>query len=397
MSPDRTASSSPGLYVHVPFCSAICPYCDFAVTRGDEEARARFVERLLREIEIPMGPENLEAAEPCDTVYFGGGTPSLLSPNDLARVVERLVESGVVEDNAALHIEANPEDVDEESLRSWLELGTCFLSLGVQSFADDALAFLGRRHRARDARRAVAMALDTGFPTVSLDLIYGLPDRDDDDWRRDLDRALELRPDHVSCYQLTVHAETPFGRRRDRGSLREASNETQAALFRATHEHLFDSGYEGYEVSNFARSEAHRSRHNQKYWNHTPYRGIGPSAHSFDGRSRWWNARSLSEWSRRVDGGESPVSERETLDTETLALEALMLGFRTKRGLDLDSLETRFGVRLLEWNRALVDRLVEEGLIHVTSSWLRPTLAGMAVADGLAGKFALADHEVRAS
>lgn len=382
MSPDSAA----GLYVHVPFCSAICPYCDFAVVRGDRRARADYVEHLVREI-----AGGAAGVPPCETVYFGGGTPSMLPPDELSLVLERLRAAGWLAPEPAIHLEANPEDVDVASVRAWRRLGIAFLSLGVQSLDDGELRFLGRRHTADIAARAVSMAREAGFPTVSMDLIYGLPGQSEDAWRRRLDAAVGLRPDHVSCYQLTVHEGTPFGRRLARGTLTEATADVQGALFLTTHRRLAEHGYDGYEVSNFARAGQHRSRHNQKYWEHVPYRGVGPSAHSFDGRSRWWNERSLRDWSRRIDQGEAPVAGLERLDDAQLVLECVMLGLRTKRGVDLAVLEERYGVKLLDWNRALVERLVDERLVEIATSRLTPTLDGMAVADGLASAFTLTE------
>ena len=259
-------SHSPGLYVHVPFCSAICPYCDFAVLTGDAARRGRYVEHLLQELDARTELSGF------DTLYFGGGTPSLLGADDLRRIRER----APLAESCRIYLEANPEDVSPESVASWRELGVDTLSLGVQAFDDDALSFLGRRHTAAEAHAAVETARDSGFDTVSIDMIFGLPNQPTSVWRASLERAIAHQPDHISCYQLTIHDGTLFGRRRDEGDLDEMPSDAQAELFRETHRMLADSGYEGYEVSNFARGVEHRSKHNQKYWDHTPYLGVGP-------------------------------------------------------------------------------------------------------------------------
>ena len=271
--------SGPGLYLHIPFCSAVCPYCDFSVLKAGVPARKRFVEHLAAE--VPLAAREWSDPRPFDTVYFGGGTPSLLPPEDLERVL------GACRSQLALatpapwtFLEANPEDVTPDACAAWRGLGVRTLSLGVQSFSDEALRFLGRRHSATQARAAVETAQAAGFDTVSVDLIFGLPGQTPEAWQRDLATAVVLGPGHLSCYQLTIHPRTRFGVAARRGQLSELSEEEQAVLFELTHRFLADAGYSAYEASNFARSRDHESRHNRKYWDHTPYLGLGPSAHS---------------------------------------------------------------------------------------------------------------------
>lgn len=367
----------PGLYIHIPFCSAICPYCDFAVVTGDHARRKRYVDHLLRELDARRELTGF------DTLYWGGGTPSLLDGDDLHRIRER----SELAPDCRVFLEANPEDVDVDMVARWRELGVATLSLGVQSFDDGELSFLGRRHSSNDARAAFELARRAGFETVSIDLIFGLPGQTLAQWRTMLDMTLELAPDHISCYQLTVHDKTLFGRRQRQGRLVEADEATRADLFRESHERLGEAGFIGYEVSNFARDDSHRSKHNEKYWDHAPYLGLGPSAHSFDGRTRSWNERSLLAWQGRLDRDEPATAGRETLDDDALLLETIMLRLRTRDGLDLDAVRGRFGVDLLAANRALVERLEAENLIELSGSRLRPTLLGLAVADSLAASF----------
>jgi oxygen-independent coproporphyrinogen III oxidase len=382
----RQHGIAPGLYVHLPFCSAICPYCDFAVLTGGAERRARFVASLRREAQL--WAERPPPGGAADSVYLGGGTPSLLAPEQLAAILDELRARLPVAADAWLSMEANPEDVTPAILRAWRDLGVGTLTLGVQSFAAPALRFLGRRHDGTQARRAVAAALDAGFPVVGVDLIYGLPDQDGAAWAGDLDAAVALAPHHLSCYQLTVHAGTPFGFRQARGTLRELPEDGQAALFRLTHQRLADAGYAAYEVSNFARAAAHRSRHNRKYWSHAAYLGLGPSAHSFDGRRRWWNERKVGVWERAVARGAPPVAGEETLAAADLALERVMLGLRTVEGVDLPPLRA-LGFDLLAANAPLLERLQDQRLLRVDGDRLVPTLDGWAVADGLAGALSL--------
>lgn len=394
------AAARPGLYLHIPFCSAICPYCDFAVLTGGPERRAAFVESLTAEIGLWRG----EAARwgSFDTVYLGGGTPSALTAGEIGRLLEAARAALPVAADAWIAFEANPEDVDRERLAAWRDVGVGMVSLGVQSFDASTLRFLGRRHSPEQAQRSVEQALEAGI-TVSVDLIYGIKgiDRGDrgnctqdgeggDDgtrqgrWRRDLETAAALAPHHLSCYQLTVHQGTPFGFRAARGELGELPEADQAELFRFTHTFLAGRGYAGYEVSNFARAPEHRSRHNRKYWDHTPYLGLGPSAHSFDGSRRWWNERKLPAYQARLAAGLRPIAGEELLAAGELALEELMLALRTAAGLDLDGFRRRHGIDLLERNRARLGQLAAEGLLVERGGRLLPTLDGLAVTDSLA-------------
>ena len=399
--------SAPGLYLHIPFCSAICPYCDFSVLKAGVPARTRFVEHLVAE--VPLAAREWRDSRPFDTVYFGGGTPSLLPPGDLGRVLGACRSHLTLATPAPwVFLEANPEDVTPDACAAWLGLGVRTLSLGVQSFSDEALRFLGRRHSGEQAHAAVETAQAAGFDTVSVDLIFGLPDQAPEAWRRDLATAVALGPGHLSCYQLTIHPRTRFGVAARRGRLAEMPEAEQAALFELTHRFLADAGYAAYEVSNFARTHDHESRHNRKYWDHTPYLGLGPSAHSLATTSgpgtadasgspaarRWWNELRTPRWESRVAAGDRPVEAEESLGPKTLATEAVMLGLRTTAGIDLDAFAARFGVDLLAANAARVGRLVSEGHLVVRAGadggrWLVPTASGLAVADGMAAGFEL--------
>jgi len=401
-------SSRPGLYLHIPFCSAVCPYCDFAVMHAAEPKRRRFVEHLLAE--VPLVAAAWPDPRPFDTVYFGGGTPSLLPPEDLGRVLDACREHLTLSIPAPwVFLEANPEDVTPGACAAWRRLGVRTLSLGVQSFSDDTLRFLGRRHTGSQARAAVEAAHTAGFDTVSVDLIFGLPGQTPEAWRRELATAVTLSPEHLSCYQLTIHRRTRFGMSAARGELIELPDADQAELFDLTHRVLGEAGWPAYEVSNFARSPDHESRHNRKYWDHTPYLGLGPSAHSFAvggaaGRSRgaddagaaagarrWWNEPRVPRWERRVAAGERPVEGEELLGPQALATETLMLGLRTTAGVDLDDFAARYGLDLLATNDALVASLVADGRMVLRNGpegrRLLPTSLGLAVADGLAATF----------
>lgn len=388
--PTGEAIGEAGLYLHVPFCSAICPYCDFAVTRGDGAARARFVEALLVETGQRGGAEPDGAAASgvtFDTIYLGGGTPSLLAPEQLAAILQALGATFRLSPDVWITLEANPEDIERGAVEAWRRLGVRTLSLGVQALDDDALRFLGRRHRRADALRAVEVANAAGFPIVSVDLIYGWPDHDVGLWRRQLREAVALGAEHLSCYELTVHEGTPFARLYARRPALRPVEDQRGELFLATHRELAAAGWNGYEVSNFARTPATRSRHNQKYWRHAPYLGLGPSAHSFDGAARWWNERDVAPWARALAERRSPVAGGEQVGPREVALETLLLGLRTSDGIDLARLR-RLGEDLLASRADEIGELEGAGLVELRGDRLAPTLAGMAVADRLALRLA---------
>jgi oxygen-independent coproporphyrinogen-3 oxidase len=245
----------------------------------------------------------------------------------------------------------------------------------------------------------VETALGAGFDTVSIDLIFGLRGQTAEDWRRDLSTAVSLQPQHLSCYQLTIHPRTRFGVQARLGQLSELPEDDQATLFELTHRLLADEGFAAYEVSNFARGPAHQSRHNRKYWDHTPYLGLGPSAHSLATAEaparRWWNERGTPRWEKRLAAGERPIETEEMLGPKELAEEALLLGLRTTAGIDFDRFKARYGIDLLSANDKLIARLVDESfaVVRVESEGGRrlvPTVSGLAVADGLAASFELA-------
>lgn len=384
MTPVRDADVAAGLYVHVPFCASVCPYCDFAVTMAGEDRRRAWLGGVLREAELAGwdGPA-------FGTVYLGGGTPSTVATDDLGRLLGGVRERLPVAPDARLYLEANPEDVTAASAAAWRDLGVGTVSLGVQSLDDRELVFLGRRHTAADGLDGLATLLEAGFPTVSADLIFGLPFQAVEGWLAQLETVVATGLHHLSCYQLTIHEGTAFGRRASRGELAEAPDGAQAELFLTTRRRLRELGWDPYEVSNAAAGREHRSRHNQLYWAHAPYLGLGPGAHSFDGdRHRWWNRRKLRLWQADVDAGIAPVAGEERLGDDQLLLEAVMLGLRLADGLDLAALGRRLGVDLLSASGPAVAALERDGLLAVGDRRLRPTDRGLAVAEGLALRLA---------
>ncbi|MDX1384602.1 MAG: radical SAM family heme chaperone HemW, partial [Thermoanaerobaculia bacterium] len=380
-----------GLYLHVPFCAAICPYCDFAVRTGNAAERRDFAAALAAEAALIGAAGAGEGG--FDTVYFGGGTPSALEPDLLGEIAGELRRSLPVRADALWTLEANPEDVDAGRVDAWRGLGFRGVSLGVQSLDARRLRFLGRRHAPEQARAAVERCLEAGFDWVSADLIYGLPAavaREPEDSLRDAAAVAELGSPHVSAYQLTMEAGTPFGRRAAAGSLVELEEGTQAETLLAVRRLLRAVGLQPYEVSNFARTPSDRSRHNRKYWRRIPYLGLGPSAHSLARGRRWWNERDWRRWRDRVAAGERPVAGMEVLAPDQEALEDLLLGLRLVEGLDLAAFSARHGADLEAANGPLLACWQSQGLATVAAGRLRLQDRGLVLAEGLAAQLELA-------
>ena len=352
------------VYLHVPFCARRCSYCDFAIAVRRTVPVADYVAAVAREIELRFpGREPWEV----DTLYFGGGTPSRLGAEGVARLLDALRARITLAPGAEVTLEANPEDITADAARAWRASGITRLSIGSQSFDDAVLAWMHRTHDAAAIERAVDHARAAGIANLSLDLIFALPGSLGRDWDRDLDRALALAPSHVSLYGLTVEPRTPLGRWRDRGAVIEAPEERYEREFLRAHERLAGAGFEHYEVSNYARPGA-RSRHNSSYWRHVPYAGLGPAAHSFDGTERRWNLSAYAAWEGAVRGGRDPVEGREVLTESDRAAERIYLGLRTVEGLTISS---EMALRVQRWVEAGWATLRGERLRLTPAGWLR--------------------------
>ncbi len=362
-------SDAPGLYVHVPFCRHRCHFCAFAVTTHLDFAD-RYVTAVAREAALaaPVWPGRF------DTVYLGGGTPSLLTRPTLATLLGGLRAAFAVTPDAEVTLEANPDDLSPADFDALRALGVTRLSLGVQALDDGDLRRLTRTHTAAQGRAAVAAARAAGFASLTVDVLYGLPWRTPEEDRAAVRAVADLGADHVSAYLLSFEEGTPFRVFRDRGRMAGLADDEEADRFLAARETLEGAGYEPYEVSNYARSPAHRSRHNRKYWEGAPYLGLGPAAHSYDGVRRWWNAAAARSYCLALEAGRSPVAGEETLTQEDRRLERLFLGLRTELGLPLSEFASAPALPALR----------REGLVAEDPSRLRLTPAGLAVADQIA-------------
>jgi oxygen-independent coproporphyrinogen-3 oxidase len=370
--------TTPGLYIHIPFCKSKCHYCNFYsttfLTRIDEFLNALSTEMAMYQ----------ETFTRFDTIYIGGGTPSLLAVKHFDSILSQIRNVFIVSPNTEITVEINPADTAREYLESLRQLGVNRLNVGVQSFDDAVLAFLKRRHSVHQAIDTIETALKAGFENIGIDLIYGVPGQDMTSWRDTVSRALSYELAHLSCYQLTIEAGTPLGLRHERGEIVFPNEDLQHAFFIKTSETLENAGYVHYEVSNFAKDMSLASQHNQKYWNHTSYLGLGPAAHSFTGHTRWWNHSSLDKYVRDIETGKPPISATEMLDREQLYLEALFLGLRTKRGIHLHNFFDRYGYDLMSEKSDALARLDKAGFIEIRNGYLQPTRTGLAVADTLA-------------
>jgi oxygen-independent coproporphyrinogen-3 oxidase len=363
--------SNPGLYIHIPFCRSKCPYCSF-YSVASSYLVSRYLAALKKEIAFYKGRFG-----PFDSLYLGGGTPTVLEIKDLEGILNCLNENFDFSMDVERTIEANPCDMTHEKISGLRPLGFNRINLGVQSFNDEELAFLGRRHNGREAEDALMGLRLAGFDNMGIDLIYGLYGQTIRGWTETLKKAVSYAPEHLSCYQLTIEGDTVFWRMKEKGTLEPLTEEEERSFFLATSRFLEDEGYIHYEISNFARKSARFSRHNCKYWRRVPYLGLGPSAHSFDGSKRWWNYRSIRRYCEGLEQGNMPVEGDEDLSDEQKRIEMICLGLRTRRGVDMRELGYDPG---LSGN---IKELIESGHVKILDDRLIPTREGYLVADRL--------------
>ena len=336
------------VYVHVPFCQRRCSYCDFSIAVRKRVPGDEYVAAILAELNAFERSGARSDKQAIETIYLGGGTPSLLPPDAVATLLGKLWEAAdpgpaargqieVARGQIEVTLEANPEDVTAANANAWREAGINRVSLGAQSFDDRVLQWMHRSHDAARSAAAVQVLRGAGIENISLDLIFALPDELQRDWARDLDMALTLRPQHLSLYGLTVEPRTPLDRWISRGATHQPDEERYAEEYLFAHQRLAEAGCQFYEVSN-ASLPGFRSRHNSAYWSGRPYVGLGPAAHSFDGRTRRWNLRAWEAYRRAVTEGRSAVESEETLTAEQQELEAMYLGLRTSDGIAVAAL-----------------------------------------------------------
>jgi len=367
------------VYLHVPFCRRRCSYCDFSIAVRRAIPAAKYVEAIKRERDLLFTSGEWDEAR-LETLYFGGGTPSLLPPDAVADLVRFFLPSpsiarkgGVVE----VTVEANPDDVTSRTAAAWRAAGVNRVSLGVQSFKPAVLRWMHRTHSAARAGKAVGALRRAGFDNLSLDLIFALPDALRPNFRRDLEQALALEPDHLSIYGLSVEPRTPLARWISAGVVAPSADERYADEFLLAHDLLTDAGFEHYEVSNYALP-GRQSRHNASYWTGEPYAGLGPSAHGFTGRVRRWNMAPWAAYERTVHQGKSPEAGREVLSAEEQSLERVYLGLRTRAGVTRSQLGAEA--------EALLEDAVRERLLERRGNRLRATPRGWLALDAIVAR-----------
>jgi oxygen-independent coproporphyrinogen-3 oxidase len=384
-----------GLYVHVPFCRHKCIYCDFNSYAGQDRLVASYVKALVAEIEAAGGdrPSSVEIA----SIYLGGGTPTLLSPAQIGRILEACQRTYRVSPSAEITLEANPGTVDAVSLAELHWLGINRLSLGVQCLSDQTLQLLGRIHNAAEAVAAFEEARRAGFENVNLDLIYALPSQTLEQWQDTLCHVVALEPEHLSLYALTVEEGTPLYEMLAAGRLPYPDEDLAADMYQLAEEYLAREGYHHYEISNWAKASTNdplpetglprlASRHNLTYWRYYPYRGFGAGAHSFDGQTRRANEARPDVYINRIEAGESVVTETEPLDEATRLAEAIILGLRLTPGIDYRAFESRFGTDLSSVYSDLIKELVAAGLVESAAS-LRLTARGRLLGNEVFARF----------
>jgi oxygen-independent coproporphyrinogen III oxidase len=312
-----------------------------------------------------------------DSLYLGGGTPTLLNKYQTKRLLDALRSHFTFLPDTEITIEANPDDITAGKLGALQAIGVNRLSIGVQSFNEKELRFLKRRHTGHKAKAAIKHAKACGFTNIGIDLMYGFNGQTKESWLDTMKTAIEFEPMHLSCYQFTLEETTPYGRLKKEGKLKSITEEEEREFFLLTSSFLKLNGFIHYEVSNYGKDKKHFSRHNRKYWRHVPYLGLGPAAHSFKDNVRWWNLRSVEEYCRSVHQGKRPVEESEALTADQLKLERLYLGFRTENGVSLDEISDSASMK------RILSQLTRSGFIKIHKDRIIPTLSGYLIADRL--------------
>lgn len=377
-----------GIYIHTPFCRSRCSYCDFATGMFESDTADRYVRAVVSEI---SRWNEVEQSAVIDTIYFGGGTPSLLTVEQLGSILNAVRGRFHIAPHAEITLEINPGDGGEsadarrKTMSEWRHLGFNRASFGAQTFDDRELKMLGRTHDSGDISRTFQQLRGAGFDNINFDLIAALPGQTMDGWKRNLDEALQLRPEHLSLYLLDVHEGTPLHDQINRGMRPQPDEDLAGEMYALMIERVCAAGYEHYEISNFC-VPGFESRHNTKYWSGAPYYGFGNSAHSYDGaRRRWANERDAAKYVALVELSDSVIVERTELTEADARSEAIFLGLRLMRGIDLNSYRARFGSDLREQFNGELDRLQEARLIEIEGGSLRLTSRGALLSNEVFG------------
>ena len=374
-----------GIYFHIPFCVKKCPYCDFYSITNLALKKA-FLKALMREMRMLC---NISFV--FDTIYIGGGTPSVLTAEDIAKIIETTRQLFKISADVEITLEVNPGAVDQERFAGYKSAGVNRINIGAQSFQETNLAFLGRIHSGKDINSAVKLARKAGFDNMGLDLIYGIPGQTRKSWLLDLQKVVDLKPEHLSCYMLTYEPGTPMHKDRQEARFYPLHDNLVSDMFESTIEFLNANNYVQYEISNFALVNSDKradkrdnmSRHNRKYWLSAPYIGLGPSAHSFVEPVRYWNTRSVIKYIKDVNGGRLPLEGKEVLSREQQMIEAISLGLRMTDGIKTDVFDKKFDVSFNKIFAETIASLEKDWLIRVAENRCSLTRKGMLFADSI--------------
>lgn len=366
-----------GIYIHVPFCKTRCTYCDF-FTRTDKTLRKPYVNAICKEASLR---KSYIGNETIDTIYFGGGTPSQLHISDIRSILESIYETYTVNNNVEITLEANPDDLSEDYLSDLISIGFNRLSMGVQSFDNNLLHFLNRRHSAEKAIQAVNQAQQQGFSNISIDLMYGLPSQTMEVWKETLQIATDLNIQHISSYHLIYEEGTKLYRQLRKGEVRAIDEDTSIDMFSLMIEYLKQAGFEHYEISNFAQ-KGYISRHNSSYWLNSKYLGLGPAAHSYNKENRCWNISSIPLYIEGVNS-ENPNIEIEQLDSRTRYNDFILTGMRTMWGVNKEELESTFGVEALIYFEKNIKKHIESEMVVYSEGCYKITKNGIFISDSI--------------
>ncbi len=374
-----------GIYIHIPFCKKACTYCNFHFSTS-LRYKNDLIDALLKEVDLSQNSwaakeNNTTLSEPIESIYFGGGTPSLLNREDVSKILAKLKTAFTVSEDAEVTIEANPDDITEEKLMEWKAVGINRLSIGIQSFFQDDLEWMNRAHNKQQAIDNLQLAIQH-FKNISIDLIYGHPLLSDEKWKQNVEQVISLKIPHLSCYALTVEPKTLLDKQIKQKKTEAVDPDRQSEQFVLLMNWLQEAGYEHYEISNFAKPGM-RSRHNSSYWQGKKYVGFGPSAHSFDGQSRQWNIANNNIYIQSIREGKIPF-EKENLTEIQRLNELIMISLRTMEGLDLNIIETKWDVKKKDQLLKAANKYINSGLLILENERLKLTKEGKLLADGIA-------------
>jgi oxygen-independent coproporphyrinogen-3 oxidase len=366
-----------GIYIHIPFCRKACHYCNFHFSTTHHQ-----IEPMLAAMAKEANLQKNYLSETIETVYFGGGTPSLLSIDQLQKLMEVIKTTYKIHPLAEITLETNPDDFEEVKLEAWLKMGINRLSIGVQSFVEADLQWMNRAHNAEQAEKCIKMAKAIGFTNITIDLIYGTPTLTDEAWKQNVEKALSLGIDHISCYALTVEPKTSLDKMIQQKKIAAVDPDKQANHFSLLMQWLTDAGFDHYEISNFSKP-GKKSKHNSNYWNGVDYLGIGPSAHSFNGKSRQWNLANNALYIQSLLKNIVPFEREELTDMQQLN-EYIMTSLRTMEGLSLNLVHHKWSEKELQKILALAQKPIAQGFMLHQNNCLILTNAGKLMADGIA-------------